>query len=129
MAECNFPTCKANSQPNGYCVFHRIYSNSVSVKVKKEIPKESAKGKKTKAILKEMYVEFLAKKGNDKCNVKIDENCTKKATVIHHVRGRIGQQVFNTKDWLASCSHCNIELENKDALARELGVKKSKFHE
>lgn len=129
MAECNFPTCKSHAESNGYCVYHRIYSNSVSVKKKKEIPKESAKMKKTKVILKEMYEVFLSKPENKKCNVKIDDQCTKIATVIHHVRGRIGEQVFNQKDWLSSCSNCNIRLENKHALAVEKGVKKSRYHE
>lgn len=128
MPQCSFPGCSRHAESNGYCIFHKGYSNSVSVKVPKEIPKKSDKQKDIDKELKKMYPVFLAKPENKYCKVKM-EGCTKIATVIHHVRGRIGYQVFEVKDWLPSCPSCNIILESKDAEARAKGVKKSKFHE
>lgn len=127
MPNCLFPTCNRNAESNGYCICHKIYSNSVSVKVPREIPKKSSNQKEIDKELKKMYPVFLAKPDNRYCKVKM-KGCTKVATVVHHVRGRIGDQVFEVKDWLPSCPHCNIYLESKDKEARDKGVKKSKFH-
>lgn len=123
---CNFPTCDRHAESTGYCLFHRMFSNSVAVKVPKEIAKKSGKQKEIDKELKKMYPLFLAKPENKYCKIKMT-GCTKIATVIHHVRGRIGDQIFEVKDWLPSCASCNIVLESKDAEARAKGVKKSKF--
>lgn len=104
-----------------------MYSNSVAVKPKKEIPKKSDKQKEIDKELKKMYLVFLSKPENKYCKVK-QPGCTKVATVVHHLRGRIGDQVFEVKDWMPSCPLCNIVLEN-DPKAREKGLKKSKFYE
>ena len=73
-----------------------------------------------------MYPVFLAKPENKYCKVKMP-GCTKIANVIHHVKGRIGDQVFEVKDWLPCCASCNIVLESRDGEARAKGFKKSKF--
>lgn len=76
--------------------------------------------------LKKLYPVFLAKPANKKCKLKM-EGCTKIATTVHHVRGRIGEQVFVQKDWLPSCVNCNGKVEEKHAEAAAKGLKKSKF--
>lgn len=123
---CNFPGCTVHAESNAYCVFHQGFASGVSVKLKKEVNKESNKMKADKRELKKIYAEYLSQPGNKYCKVKM-EGCTKISNVIHHVRGRIGDQVFEIKDWLPSCASCNIVLESKDAEARAKGVKKSKF--
>lgn len=127
MSECLFPYCKQFAQPNGYCIGHRQFSSSVSVKPAKKIPVRSENQKAVIAELKKLYKIFLAKPGNQKCKVKM-EGCTGKAETIHHTRSRIGEQVFEQKDWLSCCVWCNGRLEEKDAEARVKGVKKSKFN-
>ncbi len=126
MSKCLFPTCKSHPQSNGYCVFHRIYANSTAVKVQLELPKESKKQRSIKAELKKQYPIFLAKPGNKYCKVKY-EGCTKIATVVHHVVDRVGEQVFNQKDWLAVCPNCNLMVETNHAKAVKDGFKKSRI--
>ncbi len=127
IIKCLFPTCGRHPETNGYCIFHQMYSNSVVIKPPKELPKKSASKKEIDKELKKRYPLFLAKPENKYCKIKM-EGCTRIANVVHHVRGRIGDQVFKEEDWLASCPSCNIILESKDQLARDMGVKKTKFN-
>jgi len=39
--------------------------------------------------------------------------------------GRIGKQLLNYKNLMSSCANCNRVCEEKDAEAREKGIKKS----
>lgn len=124
---CLFPTCSRHPESNGYCIFHKIYSNSAEVKMPKEPKKVSDTRKEANKELKKLYIAYLSKPENKYCKVQLN-GCTNVANVVHHVRGRIGEQVFNQADWLACCPSCNIVLESQDSLAREKGVKKSKFN-
>lgn len=118
---------RGHDKGNAYCVFHKKhFSNSVDVKVPKEIPKQSDQLKEDHKELKKQYALFLAKPENKFCRVQM-EGCTKVANTVHHVKGRIGEQKFKQEDWLPACGHCNIFLEQQDFEAREKGVKKSKF--
>lgn len=123
MPDCLFPTCSRNADGNGYCIFHKIYSNSAEVKVPKEIAKKSDNQKEIDKELKKLYPIYLSRPENKACKIKM-EGCTKKATVVHHTRGRIGDQVFEQKDWLPSCPSCNIVLETRHAESVEKGFKK-----
>lgn len=120
MSDCLFPTCTRKADPNGFCIFHKLYSDSVSVKPKKAVPKESDKMKSVKKELKKMYPVFLAK--NPECNIK-SPVCTKKATVINHTRGREGN-VLNVEDWESSCENCNRYIEEHHDWGRENNHKK-----
>ena len=122
---CQFPGCTVHPQPNSYCVFHQNYASSVSVKPKKEIPKRSDKMKETMKELKKLYPVFLAKHPN--CEVKLSPKCTKKATCIHHKNGRLKENILNVETFMASCETCNLYVETHSALAKEKGVKSSKF--
>lgn len=127
IVKCLFPTCGRHPETNGYCIYHKGFSNGVVVKLTKPIPNKSENKKEIDKVLKKRYPVFLSKPENKYCKIKM-EGCTKIANVVHHVRGRVGDQVFEEKDWLASCPSCNILLESKDQLARDMGVKKSKFN-
>jgi hypothetical protein len=128
---CEFPGCKSHPQKNGYCIGHRIYAK-VSVKEMeakekaKPIAKRSEKMKETMKPLKKDYTEFLAKPENQRCKLQIDNGCTKQATVVHHLKGRTGKNLTDQHFWLPSCPHCNTQIENKDAEARQKGLKLSK---
>jgi hypothetical protein len=124
MSECLFPTCKSHAQSNGYCIGHRIYASGVSVKVPKALNKISEKRKDINQALRTIYPSFLAK--HSKCEIKSPE-CTKIATVIHHVEGRLPSKVLDQTTWMASCTRCNIYVEENDGWARDRGFKKSKF--
>lgn len=122
---CLFPTCSVHPESNGYCLYHQMYSSSVSVKPKKEIPKRSESMKETMKELKKLYPVFLAKHPN--CEVNLSPQCTKKATCIHHRNGRLKDNILNVETFMASCETCNLYVETHSALAKEKGVKKSKF--
>jgi hypothetical protein len=90
-------------------------------KEKKAIAKRS---KKQVDIMKElslMYPVFLEK--HPVCELKL-KGCTYNAETVHHLAGRIGDQVFEVKDWMASCFWCNNAIEN-DPEAHQKGLKKS----
>lgn len=82
--------------------------------------------KETMKSLKKEYALYLAKPENKYCQLKMDEGCTKVASAVHHTQGREGSNLTDQNTWMPSCSHCNIVAEEKDAEAREKGVKKSK---
>lgn len=90
-------------------------------KEKQPIAKRS---KKQRGIMKElslMYPVFLEQ--HPECEIRL-LGCLRIATEVHHVKGRIGDQVFEVVDWRASCSYCNCALEN-DPEAHKKGLKKS----
>lgn len=62
------------------------------------------------------------------CAIKAP-GCQKKATGIHHVWGKdTAEKLMDEKGWLPACSYCNlIWVEQNDAKARELGLKKSRM--
>jgi hypothetical protein len=41
--------------------------------------------------------------------------------------GRIEEDLLNVDEWIPCCNACNVELENRDAWARENGFKKSRL--
>lgn len=130
MSKCQFPGCiKQLPEGRKYCLPHGKYFGEKEEKKLKTytIPNKSDKKKEIDKELSKMYHVFLAEPGNDVCQLKL-KGCLKKATVVHHLRGRIGDQVFEIKDWRASCVWCNISLEN-DPEAYKKGLKKSKFHD
>lgn len=45
--------------------------------------------------------------------------CTCKSEVVHHSKGRVGPLFLDKRWWMASCSHCNLYLENN----KEWGIK------
>ena len=121
MPDCNFPTCTRHPESNGYCVFHQMYSNSVSVRMPKAISKESDKEKELKKNRKVRYKEFLKK--NPLCKAKFSKQCKKIADSIHHLKGRTPAIVDDERYWLACCSVCNNEIEARHADAEKAGLK------
>jgi len=103
------------------CLFHQQYANSVEVKVKKEVPKESLKEKNLKKTRKVRYAEFLSK--HPKCKAKFSKQCLKSASVIHHLKGRTPAVVDDEKYWLPCCPVCNNEIEADHSRAEKLGLK------
>ena len=120
MSECLFPMCKRHAQPNGYCIGHRIYSDCVIPVIPEPIQKESGKMKSVKSELKKLYPIFLQK--HKTCQLKTPV-CTKKATCIHHTKGRGPNEIKDESTWKASCTACNLWVEQNHAAAEERGLK------
>lgn len=124
--ECAFPLCTRHAESNSYCIFHKIYGKQEPEKVKVYvIPKRSEKQKKVMAELRKLYPVFLEK--HPLCEVRLSPDCTKIATCIHHVRGRLKDNLFNVKSWKSCCETCNLRAETHHKEAEEAGMKKSKF--
>ena len=123
MSECLFPNCKRHAEKNGYCIGHHAYASGVSVTPKKEVNKVGDKQKDIKKALKEAYPVFLAK--HPKCEIN-SPNCTKKATCVHHKKGRGINEVLDQSIWAASCEPCNLWCETNHAEAEARGMKISR---
>jgi hypothetical protein len=41
---------------------------------------------------------------------------------VHHLRGRAGKLLCETKYWIAICRHCHIYVGNNPNAARQLGL-------
>lgn len=122
--QCLFPLCKRMSQSNGYCISHKIYAGESTVKdVKKPIKKVSDKMKEALKELAKIKKRKLKEQPN--CQLGMP-GCTKVAQTLHHVKGRVGKQLLKEDDLMPSCYSCNTVVEEKDALARDKGLKKSK---
>jgi len=121
MSKCLFPTCDRKAESNSYCIFHDCYSSSVAAKKKTEVKKESESMKEIKKELKKEYPVFLAKR--PLCEAKFSKQCQKKATVVHHLKGRAPAVVLDQKFWLPCCPICNGEIEARHGDAEQLGLK------
>lgn len=62
--------------------------------------------------------EFL--KENPLCQIK-SPDCTKRAVVIHHKKGRVGALFLDENFWAASCWKCNQYCEEEKQWAIENG--------
>jgi hypothetical protein len=71
-------------------------------------------GKKLKEYSK-LKAEFIKK--NPKCKVYPD----RPATTIHHMAGRLGDLLLDTKYWIAVSLEAHIEIETKPDWAKEKG--------
>lgn len=64
------------------------------------------------------------KEKNTLCKAGIPNHCTNKATDIHHIAGRVGEKLNDTKDWIHICRGCHTWIHNNPKEARELNLLK-----
>lgn len=123
---CEFPLCTRHPQSNGYCISHRIYSNTpVEKKQPKPIAQKSEKRKVEDKEYKKMVKEMLDE--DDRCEMKTPV-CTGKAQGLHHTQKRSPNNLLNRKKCKRSCNACNlwVELNPLDAIDLKLSVSKFK---
>lgn len=100
--------------------------NCAKRKPKKEIKKRGFIGKLSKkmkvdlAEYTKLRRQFL--KENPMCAVYAD----KKATTIHHKKGR-GKYLLDMKTWLAVSMEAHIKIEENPAWAKKMGYSKSRL--
>lgn len=89
----------------------RVPVNKVSDKQKERLEIYNAR-------VKEWKVE------NPKCKATINEFCTKETQDNHHMKGKIGELLFDEKYWLPCCRSCHdyIGQHPLDALKRGLSL-------
>lgn len=124
ISMCNFPTCNRNPEYNGYCLFHKIYSNVSVTKERKPIAKQS---EKRKADHKE-YLKIVKAmlKENPMCEIK-EFGCEWKATGLHHQKKRSPATLLDKRYLKRSCNSCNLWCELHPLEAIEKGHSISKF--
>lgn len=94
----------------------------------KPIRARSDKRSKQERIYKSKRYIYLMKPENRLCQVK-SPKCTKVATQVHHMKGRIGELLINEDYWLPSCHECNVNwIEQNSAEAREKGFTINRGH-
>lgn len=91
------------------------------IQFQKPINKISSNHRKTLDEYNPKRKEFL--KARPLCEVKL-EVCTKKATCIHHKKGKHSRELYLDENyWMASCISCNGRIEEIGGKAYELGLK------
>ena len=81
--------------------------------MRKESKKLAIKNRKYSQVRKEYLIE------KNICRAKVD-NCSIKATDIHHMKGR-GNYLLDTKTWLPVCRSCHDWIEKNPSDAYDLG--------
>ena len=67
-------------------------------------------------------IEYLT--AHKKCEVK---DCNNDATDIHHMRGRSGDRLNDTDEFLAICRECHGYIEEHPAWAKAKGYSRSRL--
>lgn len=92
-------------------------------KAAKPIKARSEKMRGIISALRPLYDAFL--KDKEECEIK-SPVCTGQPQCVHHEEGRGVKVILDQTKWKASCAACNGWVENKDAEAQEMGVKRSR---
>lgn len=88
-------------------------------KPRKPIAHRSPKrAKQEREYLKERTAFLLS---SQQCQAKLPNICTRKATEVHHKKGRIGYLLTYVPFWLPVCRSCHEWIENNPNEAKELG--------
>ena len=80
-----------------------------------------AKQEREYKVVRKEYLE-----ANPECEAKL-KDCTGQATEIHHMAGRIGLLLCDTKNFKALCNGCHRWAELHPIEAKELGLSKSRL--
>jgi len=122
---CNFPLCQRKAEKNGYCVCHKIYSDTpAEKKAPYKIPNKSANAKKTDRKLKKIVDDL--KLINPACQLKTPV-CTGYAQGSDHIVKRSPKNVTDKNNIVLACNACNSWKEANSKKAKEMGISKSKF--
>jgi hypothetical protein len=93
-------------------------------KPQKPLKKNTPKRAKQEREYSKKRKEFLSL--NKICLVAV-AGCTKEATQIHHMAGRIGNKLTDKKDFLPCCGNCHDFLEANPLTAKEMQFSKSRL--
>lgn len=116
---CNYPSWR-NYKQIRYCKYHW---NASGIKKPKIIKSVSDKQKQKNLEYSKVRKEFLSKPENSFCRVQVDGclHVTGLELQIHHMMGRIGKLLTDTKYFLPCCGNCHRWVEDNSLIAKELG--------
>jgi hypothetical protein len=119
QANCNDPKCKNYGKYARYCMHV-----TGSLKPVKPIPVASKKMVKSLAEYQKIAAKF--KRDHPVCQAQLKDVCKTKTTDVHHMKGKIGELLTDTKYFLAVCRSCHSVLETNPLFARERGFSLSR---
>lgn len=123
---CAFPGCRQSIHRVGYCInHHKLYGEPEPPKVKKPIKKVSDKEQKRQNEYKKVRKEYLSQ--NLFCKAGFP-GCTKLATDVHHMAGRLGDLLTDTENFLPVCRGCHSLIEVNPEAAKLAGLSKSRLN-
>lgn len=92
--------------------------------LRKPIRKYSRKRQKDNRSYSTLRKEFLSEHPICEAGLKM---CRGEATDIHHMAGRVGEDLLNTDNFLAVCRPCHLWLESHPVAAKQLGLSESRL--
>lgn len=107
------------------CSFHhkqrkKANKTAAPVKAKSPIRKRSKAGAERIRIYSKIRAEWIV--GHELCEMRIVTNCSFYATDVHHMKGKIGDLLFDTRWWKAGCRVCHRYIEDHPEEARQRGL-------
>lgn len=114
-AVCTVQGCYAYGR---YCRLHNVQT----VKPAKPVNKESDSMKESMKVYKKESKKYITL--HPKCEVK---GCNKVSECIHHRAGRIGDNLTDSKNFMAVCLDCHRWIEEHPKEAKGLGYSVSRL--
>ena len=104
-----------------HCAGFHLSKSRTPLVSRTPIPPRSAKlAAIHRTVYKPFVVDVLTRR--PWCEIRFDENCTGRATGLHHLRKRSqGGDLADPENVLASCSYCNGAIEDNPREAHERG--------
>lgn len=121
--KCKADQCKLPSFSGEYCRYHQHLRTDR--KQPSAIKKRSSKQKERMSKYMPIRDQFL--KDNPECMVK-KLGCYIDSTNVHHGAGKVGEKLFDTKYFIATCDGlCHKWCEENPKEAKELGLSFSRL--
>jgi hypothetical protein len=89
-----------------------------------KIPQVSKSQTKRLAQYRKLRDAFM--KEHPLCQAQL-QGCTKKATDLHHSKGRIGHNLTDVSTYIALCRNCHTWAENHPEEAKSLGLSQNRL--
>lgn len=112
---CTIPTCRNYQR---YCRIHLTETFKPAVKIKDESGGQKDANKEYKKLAK-VFITL-----HPRCQVK---DCKRPSECIHHMKGRVGDLLTDTKWFLAVCLPCHQKIEQHPSWAKEKGYSSSRL--
>lgn len=123
---CSFPLCRRGA-PDGedMCVLHKKHYDKkdvAAVAPTNNIAKVSESMKDQLKVYKKLAKEFLKK--NYRCQVK---GCNHASQCVHHMAGRVGENLTDVRKFLAVCFEHHRQIEENPDWSYENGYSLSRL--
>lgn len=111
--QCSVEGCSYNVFGKGYCKSHQRLRKDIKKSIKPNNDKRLSEKKIYSTITRP---EYFSIESNRICSV-----CKGEATDIHHMKGKIGLLLNDTRFFLSVCRQCHDKIESNPNWAKENG--------